>query len=209
TGNAGRSTNLVVVVDSTNPVLIPPEDLAVNSDPGQCFATRPALGNPTATDNCGVALVTNNAPSFLPVGTNFVTWTAIDIHGNSTESTQRVIVADIEPPMITCPTNITVSADVGQNYASSVALGTPLVSDNCGVFSTTNDAPSHFPLGTNSVVWTAVDIHGNLNTCVQNVIVHPAPSQPHGISSIVNNGDGSFTLNFTGAAYIQYVVQAS
>ena len=34
-----------------------------------------------------------------------------------------------------------------------------------------NDAPTSFPIGTSTVLWTATDRHGNINTCSQDVIV--------------------------------------
>src|SRR2546427_4405002 len=43
-------------------------------------------------------------------------------------------------------------------YASGVILGTPTASDNCeGSGVVINDAPSQFPIGTNTVVWTVTD----------------------------------------------------
>ena len=45
-------------------------------------ATGLALGTATATDNEGVAALTNNAPPSFPTGTNLVTWTATDTSGN-------------------------------------------------------------------------------------------------------------------------------
>jgi hypothetical protein len=59
------------------------------------------------------------------------------------------------------------------------------------------------------VTWTVTDVHGNQNTCVQQVIVAPAPALPHAITSLVNNGDGSVTVNFSGTSGVQYAVQVS
>src|SRR5678816_1375691 len=59
----------------------------------------------------------------------------------------------------------------GKCYATGVALGSPTTADNCGVRSTTNDAPSEFPVGNTTVTWTVTDIHGNTNTCQQTVTV--------------------------------------
>jgi hypothetical protein len=182
----------------------------LNADLGQCGASNVSLGLPAVTDNCSLASVTNNAPNFLPVGTNVVTWTATDIHGNSTNGTQQVVVVDAEPPQITCPAPVTVAPDAGQNYATEVNLGIPVTSDNCGVASLTNNAPFQFPIGTNLVTWTVTDVHGNSNICIQQVIVTaPLNQVPHWITSILNNGDGTITLSFTGAAQVVYVLQAS
>ena len=51
-----------------------------------------ALGTATATDDCGVALVTNNAPAAFEVGLTTVTWSAVDVGGNVATDTQTVVV---------------------------------------------------------------------------------------------------------------------
>ena len=78
-----------------------------------------------------------------------------------------------------------------------------------GVAGVTNDAPGSFPLGTNIVNWTALDIHGNMAASPQQVIVNAAPRLPHRITSIVSNGDGTYTLGFAGTSNVQYVLQVS
>jgi len=84
-----------------------------------------------------------------------------------------------------------------------------VTSDNCGVAAVTNDAPSSFPRGTNSVTWTVIDLHGNLGTCVQRVIVNGPPAPPERFTGIVSNGDGTFTVSFSGIPRSNYVVQVS
>jgi hypothetical protein len=120
--------------------------------------------------------------------------------------TQIVVVVDAERPHITAPPTVTTTSDPGQNYASSVALGSPVVSDNCGVASVTNDAAQHFPLGTNWVTWTVADVHGNVNSATQQVIVSLIAMHPTGI---VRNPDGTFSISFQGASNQVYVVEIS
>ncbi len=56
-------------------------------------ATSVVLGTPSASDNVGVATVSNNHPSNIyPVGTTVVTWTATDAAGNSAVCSQTVTV---------------------------------------------------------------------------------------------------------------------
>ena len=47
--------------------------------------------------------------------------------------TQSVTVQDNELPMITCPTDITVSASPGECEVSGINLGSATSSDNCSV----------------------------------------------------------------------------
>src|SRR5208283_2808351 len=191
-GNTNACTQLVIVRDTQPPVITCPANITVSANAGQCYASGVALGAPTASDNCGSVSVTSNAPAQFPVGTNMVTWTATDSSGNTNACTQLVIVRDTQPPVITCPANITVSANAGQCYASGVALGAPTASDNCGSVSVTSNAPAQFPVGTNMVTWTVTDTSGNSNTCEQLVIVRdtqpPAITCPTNITVSANVG---------------------
>jgi hypothetical protein len=78
---------------------------------------------------------------------------------------------DFEPPMISCPSDVIVTNDFCQPYASNVALGEPIVSDNCGIANVANNAPAQIPVGTSLVVWTVTDIAGNSSVCTQQVTV--------------------------------------
>jgi uncharacterized delta-60 repeat protein len=80
-------------------------------------------------------------------------------------------VPDTLPPVLTCPPDVTVYTDPGQCHASGVALGTPTATDNSGSVTVTSNAPALFPLGTNTVTWTATDPSSNSTTCSQQVIV--------------------------------------
>ena len=47
------------------------------------------------------------------------------------------------------------------------------------------------------------------NTGFVPIVVNPVPRLPHRITSIVNNGDGTYTLGFAGTSNVQYIVQVS
>lgn len=81
-----------------------------------------------------------------------------------------VTVRDTTPPTISCPADVTVSANAGC-AATNVNLGSPVASDNCRVASGTNDAPASYPLGSNLVTWTEMDGSGKRASCAQRVIV--------------------------------------
>jgi hypothetical protein len=191
-GNTNTCTAQFIVSDLTPPTITCPADVAVNVDASECFASGVALGTPTTGDNCGVADVSNDAPTTFPVGDTIVTWTATDAHGNTNTCQQTVTITDDESPMITCPADVTADTDTDACSASGVDLGTPVTSDNCGVASVTNDATASFPIGTNTVTWTATDVHGNTANCQQLVIV--ADNQPPTITcpaDIITNIVGS------------------
>ncbi len=85
--------------------------------------------------------------------------------------TRSVSSTDTIPPSITCPADVSVSNDAGACSATSVNLGSPVTSDNCGIDSLFNDAPDTFLLGTTRVTWTVTDSSGNQDTCSHVVIV--------------------------------------
>ena len=85
-------------------------------------------------------------------------------------TTAATVVNDTQAPTITCPADVTVSANAGCT-AINVALGSPVTGDNCSVALVASNAPAAYPLGTNVVTWTVTDGSGNTNTCTQQVIV--------------------------------------
>ena len=173
-GNIATCTQIVTVTDDEAPTIECPEDILHTADAGLCSATIADLGEPVVDDNCGVEVVTNDAPESFPVGQTIVTWTVTDIHGNTATCTQTVTVTDDEPPTIVCPDDITVPNDIGYCGAYVQDLGVPQVDDNCGVEGYTNNAPQdfYFPVGVSTVTWTVTDIYGNTASCVQTITVN-------------------------------------
>ncbi|WP_445722640.1 PKD domain-containing protein [Flavobacterium sp.] len=192
-GNTATCTQLITVVDAENPVITCPTAITINTDLGQCTSTA-SIGLATATDNCGVPTVSNDAPTVFPIGDTTVTWTATDSVGNTASCTQIVTVVDAENPVITCPTAITINTDLGQ-CTSTASIGLATATDNCGVPTVTNDAPTAFSIGDTTVTWTATDSAGNTTTCTQLVTVidneNPVITCPTAIT--INTGLGQCT----------------
>ena len=199
-GNSSTCTQVVTVVDNELPTIACPVDVTANNDLGSCDATGVSLGTPITNDNCTVASVTSDAPSIFPLGNTTVTWTVTDAVGNTATCTQIVTVVDADVPTITCPIDVSVSADAGSCDASSVMLGTPITADNCSVASVTNDAPAIFPLGNTTVTWTVTDGAGNTAMCMQVVTVtddeNPIITCPTDITISASGG----TCDATGVA---------
>lgn len=80
---------------------------------------------------------------------------------------------DRAPPVFSgCPEDIEVDADAGE-MSAVVTWAAPTASDNCALASlTSTHAPGDtFPIGTTTVVYTAVDACGNVSECVFDVVV--------------------------------------
>ncbi|QPJ64332.1 MAG: HYR domain-containing protein [Candidatus Nitrohelix vancouverensis] len=166
-GNCSTAVQNVTVQDTTPPV-ITVTDRTVE-------ATGPTMSvdisaDATATDEFGVASLTNDAPATFPANaTTVVTWTATDAAGNTSTAVQNVTVQDTIAPVITT-TDRTVEA-TGPTMSIDISADAS-ATDAVGVVSLTNDAPATFPANATTVVtWTATDAAGNSSTAVQNVTV--------------------------------------
>jgi hypothetical protein len=96
-GNSVSRSFTVTVTDNQLPSITAPANVNVT------FGTAVNLGTPVASDNCGVPVVTNNAPATFPLGVTVVTWTATDAAGNKNTATQTVTVV----PLANCSSSIT------------------------------------------------------------------------------------------------------
>jgi hypothetical protein len=200
----------VTVVDVQAPtVLCPTVAPSYNTDAGVCTSTQTFVAIPL--DNCVATVaytVGGNAitmPYAFPVGATTVLATASDLAGNTGTCSFVVNVVDNQPPTITCPANVNAVADAGLCSASGVVLGTPVVNDNCGTPTVTNNAPSVFPVGTTLVTWTVTDANSLTATCVQTVVVTdtqaPVLTCPSVFASYNNTtGQCYATLSFAATA---------
>lgn len=163
-GNTAICGLMVQVLDDEAPIFpnACPE-ISLPNSPGICEAIF-AMPLPDASDNCTLLpVLVNDAPPAFPVGTTSVTWIATDAVGNTAVCVQDVVVSDVEPPLVSCPPNITANVDAGQCHA--ILNLTATASDNCAVQSIDDDAPATFPLGTTLVHFVATDMNGNSGTC--------------------------------------------
>ena len=86
-------------------------------------------------------------------------------------------VIDNEPPVITCPANITASNDAGFCY-KVVSPGTATATDNSGTVTISGvrsdglalTAP--YPVGTTTILWKATDPSNNSSSCTQTIIIN-------------------------------------
>lgn len=172
-GNTATCSFDVTVNDTEAPVFTNcPSDITVNNDPGVCGAIVNWTA-PTATDNCSaVTLVSNYNPGDLfPTGTTVVTYTATDAIGNSFTCSFDVTVNDVEAPVISGLSDLSVCEGNAPSW-------TEVITDNCpGVTYTSNyTSGTTFPLGNTTVTYTATDASGNQTTVSFVVNVYPSGS---------------------------------
>jgi hypothetical protein len=174
-GNISTSSFDVIVIDNQAPVATVISPITIPALTGVCFLPTFLLDPPTTSDNCGIASVISNASAPIPVGTHVITWTVTDLNGNTTTVSQTVIIVDDQTPVIIPPANVNATVNAANCSATGVSLGIPVFSDNCGIASVSNNALVSYPSGVTQVTWTAVDIHGNVSTAIQNVTVTSTP----------------------------------
>jgi hypothetical protein len=108
------------------------------------------------------------------------------------------VITDNEKPTITCNPNIIDTTSAGDCF-KALTLATPITADNCGVLSTTSNAPANLPVGTTSVIWTVTDVDGNTNFCTQTITIVDAqkPSIVCQPDTIITNPIGCIANGIT------------
>ena len=180
-------------LDSTPPTIggtFSPLTLATGA--GGIVALPSYIAQAVTSDNVGVTSVIQSpaAGSARSAGTTHVTLTAHDAVGNLASTSFDVIVNDGTPPVITCSTNLLVTAAPGAN--SAVVSYRVTATDN-GTMASTNCTPasgSTFPIGTTTVNCTAVDAAGNSNSCSFTVTVQE-PTTPADLVALKLSFDGA------------------
>lgn len=155
-----------------------PADITADTDPGICtanvtFAATPTVaGTPASAIYYRVGNTAITSPRVFPLGTTTVIATALNGAGYDSCSF-KVTVRDVQPPVITCPANITRPNAPGQCGATVTYAAT--ATDNCTSTVTVTVQPasgSFFPVGTTTVTARATDGSGNTATCSFTVTVN-------------------------------------
>ncbi|MFT6353528.1 MAG: gliding motility-associated-like protein [Cryomorphaceae bacterium] len=178
-GNVIDCSFEIIVEDDEDPIIDCPSDIEI--DAGIACTTIVNFPDATATDNCGIATVTQiEGPlsgTEFPLGATTVTFEAIDNSGNSIACSFTVTVTEEEPPVITCPEDIQVANDLDA-CAAIVNYDLPTASDDCGdvtiTFISGIASGESFPVGITTVTYEAEDEQGNTATCSFDVEVSDA-----------------------------------
>lgn len=175
-GNTATCSFDITVTDSEMPTISCPADINTTTDPEQSTAVI-TFTDPSGNDNCGVQSVSSMpaSGSTFDVGTTPVTYTVVDVNGNTNTCTFNVTVSDGEAPTIECPATVMADNDAGACNAV-VTYAAPIANDNIGIANVTcsPESGSTFMVGTTEVTCTATDTDGNTASCSFDVIVADA-----------------------------------
>ena len=202
-----------------------PNNITVDNDPGECGAvvTWPAI---VVNDNCGIDtfFCTAQSGDFFLVGMNDVDCTVTDVNGNSLEMDFTITVRDVEPPVVSCPANITIFVDGSvevdpSDFVSSyqavscdsvrVNYNAITATDNCAVASISQPigpvSGSILATGSHLLTYVIKDVNANEKFCSFTINVEGVP--PATSDAFPNNPcEGQdvlfFTDDYPGAVYV-------
>jgi hypothetical protein len=164
-GNTTETSFTVEVTpppDTTPPVIVVPGSMVVNA--------TSVLGSTvnyqaTAIDDFDGPVAVSCTPpsgSMFAMGTTTVTCAASDATGNAASATFTTRVADLEPPTITVPADISVVATSIAGATASFATSATDTIDGPVATTCSHASGSTFALGTTTVTCTAQDVAGNI-----------------------------------------------
>ncbi|XP_071951530.1 hyalin-like [Antedon mediterranea] len=197
----------------SSPLEVPTDPPTGNRLIGEMFATV-IWTIPSATDNVGVVMVTNNSypgsPVYFNISSDYdmnVAYAAQDAAGNVAICSFFVKVVDEEPPVFyTCDNStVYINNTAGENFAPYTWME-PANADNILVDSersTPNFAPGQdFTIGENYIIYINYDTSGNQNSCNFTLVVvdieDPAIANcPNNTASITDNGKNYSNITWT------------
>jgi hypothetical protein len=198
-------------VDNTKPTINNcPGNQNLTADLGQNCKIATWIA-PTSTDNCSTPVITLKSSSTtavksgdcFPIGITTLTYTSTDAKGNTATCSFTITVTatvdpcatDVTKPTLgTCPSNQTLTADLGQNCKIATWIA-PTATDNCSTpvitlkSSSTTAVKSGdcFPIGITTLTYTATDAKGNTATCSFTVTVGANPCDLDVTKPVINN----------------------
>jgi uncharacterized repeat protein (TIGR01451 family) len=204
--NTANCSFTVTVNDTQAPSISCPANITQPAAMGLCSAVV-TYSNATATDNCaGVG-----TPSCVPAsgstfqkGVTTVTCTVHDASNNPASCTFTVTINDTQPPVITCPANVTKSTD--PNVCTAVVTyPNATATDNCAGVGTPVCTPASgttFQKGVTTVSCSVSDAATNTANCTFTVTVNdtqnPTVTCPANITfTTPGNNDPCGTVTYT------------
>jgi hypothetical protein len=152
----------VNVVDTTAPsVTVPGPVTAEATGAAGAIVNYPPVTASDIADATPVVSCDSGSGTVFPLGTTTVTCTATDHSGNHSSASFTVTVSDTTPPVLTVPASTTVEGNtIGGATFSYMSTANDLVNGSVAV--TCNPASgSLFPLGTTTVICSAIDAAQN------------------------------------------------
>jgi len=172
-GNSNGCIQTISFKDTVPPVIICPADITLECT---LAPTTNLTGVATATDTCSA--VTNisfvdklSSTNCTGKGMILRTWTARDACGNSNGCVQTISFKDMVPPVIVCPSDMSLECTLAP---TTNLTGAATATDTCSAIASISFVDAFGATnctGKPAIVrtWTARDACGNSNSCVQTI----------------------------------------
>lgn len=173
-GNTDFCAFNVTVTDNEAPALVCPTDQNENVNASCEFDLLDYTGLATATDNCtatpSIVLTQSPVPGTTVSTNTVVTLMADDGNGNTSTCNFNVILNDVDPPVLTCPPDMTEYVDASCDFSIPDYTGSLGVSDNCDASPVVVQSPPAGTVisgdGTTQVItFTVTDASSNSSNC--------------------------------------------
>lgn len=201
------SSDTITVIAAGNLMITCPAEVISVAEPGECSATV-NYDLPEASSECSPVTITPidvlGPGAEFPVGTTLEQYLVEDTLGNADSCFVVITVIDDEPPVISCPENISVNNDAGECFAV-VDFTEPQGTDNCPDATTALisgiPAGEQFPIGTTTNIYEVTDASGNSNVCMVEITVTDAESPvfdscPDDIEVNIDEGECDAVVNY-------------
>ena len=185
-GSTSTATVVYTLPDLVPPVAVCNFGIALDLGASCSFQVTPAFVDGGSTDNCGIQSMSVSPTLLLACTMNIVTLTVTDHCGNTSTCSMDIETAELVPPMLDCPPNLSVQGTINpQGICTGVYQpDKPPATDNCDPsVSITHDIPGVLQSGPTIVTWTATDNCGNTTTCIQIVTVDCCAICPAGTTA--------------------------
>jgi len=200
-GNFSSGSQSVTILDVTNPTIMCPPDLTLDTDIDECERDNVILGSLIFSDNCSIDTFYNDLLLPLNLGVHQVSWTVSDCSLNSNSCIQTITIVDNQIPNIICPIDLTVNTTLGLCNRTGLRIGSASSGDNCGIIYGGNNRPSIYYVGNTIVTHIVEDIAGNTATCDQNITVEdnedPVITCPSDITVNTDTGSCQSTMSLS------------
>uniref|UniRef100_UPI001CCF63C4 immunoglobulin-like domain-containing protein n=1 Tax=Hyalangium gracile TaxID=394092 RepID=UPI001CCF63C4 len=159
------------VVDTTAPVLALDGPSKVLIECGSDYLDRGALASDICAGDLSKAIVTTGTVNPQVPRVYTITYSVADPARNPAPPVSRTVeVVDQQPPKISCPDPIVV--EIVEGDGATVTPQLALATDVCDQEVRVSDpTEAHFPLGTTTVTYTAMDESGNTASCTSSITV--------------------------------------
>ena len=160
-GNNANGSFLVTVADDVPPVLTLPSDITVSAQDASGAVVNFDASAEDAVDGTVLVSCVPASGSLFPMGQTTVNCSASDSQGNTANGSFNVTVVDNVPPVLTLPSNITVTAQNASGTVVDFVASAEDAVDGTVLVTCIPASGSLFPIGQTTVNCSASDSHGN------------------------------------------------